>query len=138
MRYSHYSQNWLSLPSRLRFAVFLVCLFLILICWRFSTFFHPNLRGQTWTVMLIVISVTVGADVNVLKKHRKGRKKMGWEKESDRKVAVGAVFCVYASLSSLVYSQRPIQSHFHFFFLTCESFISVLPLPAISPLFPPA
>lgn len=50
-----------------------------------------------------------------LKSTEKGEKKMGWEKESDRKVAVGAVFCVYASLSSLVYSQRLIQSHFHLF-----------------------
>lgn len=81
--------------------------------------------------MLIVIGVTVGADVNVLKEGF-------WEKESDGKVAVGAVFCVYASLSgssnhvSIFFSR--VKASFQF----PEALNQLLPLPAISPLSPPA
>lgn len=117
MRYSHYSQNWLSLSSRLRFAVFLVCLFLILICWRFSTFFHPNLCGQTWTIMLIVISVTVGADVSVLKKHRKGRKKNGLgERKWQKSCSWGSFLCLCKFVKSSLFTKaHPITFPFFFF-----------------------
>lgn len=105
MRFSHYSHNWRSSSSRLHFAVFS---FLFVSYSYLLEIFNIFSSKFAWTNL----DNGVGADVNVLKKGL-------WEKESDGKVAVGAVFCVYASLSGSS-NHISIMSHvwkLHFSFL---------------------